>query len=455
MFIKIFYKTVRSIFKPIILIGIFISSRVTVLLNFPTHPPMMDFTKDCGVNIMISTRFVFVLLGCLMEAISHAGPISAGAGAFLYDSGGLASTLVTDMNNFNSQNYGCSKMINPVSPSASPPTYPISRLYVYAQSITASTQTINYDYSKTSPYHNTVHISSGGDANVFAIIDSQDASDIDALSWDQGVALGQAIATHVCDDPNVVGVVLDIEGGKSHYTFKTGTGQSGLYYGASQGLQKCASGVKSMGVFANPNNIGPPGTPAGTCFQPGWCNWNNVKNYLGSNGYLIVGIYDVADGCVSPPPAAMQCTPSTSSSVASYSTPTGSFLSSITGKIQNMVTNSTPANPSPYTIAIPASASYSEFSTYFTPSYSCIPGSSGSGGAPFTAITQWDYIATSNTTILQNKGAGYLGVDYWQWANTPLTDECVAGEQFLPATPPNTPSDPVLGCLQNLNFGYH
>jgi hypothetical protein len=380
-------------------------------------------------------------------------PIARGAGAFLYD-GSDSGHWLTDMIAFNSNNYGCSKMVTPVLPSASPPLYPIKRMYVYVGSIVASTKTINYQNNITLPYYNQVSLSSGGYAQVMAIIDSSDAADIDALSWNDGVSLGQTIATAVCADTSVVGVVLDIEGDKSHYSFKTGTGQSGLYYGASQALQKCASGVKAMGVFVNPNNIGPPGTPAGSCFQPGWCNWNNVANYLGSNGYLIVSAYDAADNCLSPAPASMQCTPNTASSVAAYSTPTGSFLSSITGKIQNMAANSTPANPIPYTVAIPASASYSEFTSYQPPSITCIPGTSATGAPPFTPITQWEYIATSNTVIFQNRGSGFLGVDYWEWTRNPLSGECVSGDLFYPNTPPNTALDPVIGCLQNLNFGY-
>lgn len=409
---------------------------------------IMNIMQFVGVFISI----VFWYPTHLIAAIST--PIPHGQGAFFYDNGSIGQ-WIPNIINFNTINHG----FPPKKPGGTVP-YPINRFYINVGDIdvdcSANPCTVNVGYvrASTAAYYARFHSTS----LIFALIGAQKGEGDNAELFSDAIVAENAaakIVSQVCADSSVKGAVLDIEPFAVD-AFSKGSAIYTLYNTTAQGLQKCK---KSMGIFMNP----------GTVFTAK--AWGNVMPTIGSNSFLIVGAYDIKDGCINP----NGNTQSAPWPYAGFSIPSSSYQSSVSGKISYM-TQAAKQYSIPFTVAIPAAASLSEFAEYnvqgytpqYTPFYTCPinpPQNQPCTNvkAP-TLIHQLDYVQTARGIISStsadpsnpkpNVGPLFLGVDYWAWTE-PLNPQCAFApghDVLLPNTPPGTAEDQVIGYLQNTSF---
>ena len=401
--------------------------------------------------IKVLKRFSTILCIIFLYPVDAAQsnmPIPHGQGAFIYDNG-TAGKWINDITAFNTNNLGF-----PPTPPGGAVTYPINRLYINVGGISADcsttpcTVTVTYNSASTAAYYAQFNSTS----RIFALMGAQKSENPDLFNNPSAAQRAAAdIVSDVCGDSNASGVVLDIEPFASN-AFSTGSAIYYLYHNTAQGLQACG---KSMGLFMNP----------GTVFSAN--AWGNVIPTIGSNSFLIVGAYDIQDGCINP----NGNTQSPPWPYAGFSIPSGLYQKSVSGKISYM-TQAAKQYSIPFTVAIPAAASLSEFAEYnvqgytpqYTPFYTCpinLPNNQPCTNASDpTRIHQLDYVQTARAIIRStssstpNVGPLFLGVDYWAWTD-PLNPQCSftpGTDVVLPNTPPGTSDDQVIGYLQNIAF---
>ena len=401
------------------------------------------------------------LFGTLLSVVffwspAHAAPKSStpipyGQGAFFYDNIPVHAPgyWIQDIIDFNTLNNGF-----PPTPLGGTVPYPINRFYINVGDIavdcstTPCTVTVGYAGSSTAAYYAQFHTSS----LIFSLIGAQKA-DSPALFTNTILAQHAAasIVSEVCGDPSTNGVILDIEPFSAN-AFSTGNAIYYLYHNTALGLQNCG---KYMGIFMNP----------GTVFSAN--AWGDVMPTIGSNSFLIVGAYDTNDGCVNPN-GNIQRFPWP---YEGFALPSGRYQQSISGKMSYM-TQAAKQYSIPFTVAIPAAASFSEFSEYdvqgytpqYAPFYTCPI--NPPQNQPCTnandpnRIHQLDYVQTARGIIsatnatTPNVGPLFLGVDYWAWTD-PLNPQCSfapGNDKVLPNIPPGTTDDQVIGYLQNIAF---
>ena len=260
-------------------------------------------------------------------------------------------------------------------------------------------------------------------AMILAIIDA----DLDSIPLINTQSVGQGVAgvltTQLCADPNVDGVFFDLEPITANAFESLGLfalyRQTSINLASSQCKDSQHPNGRFMAIFINPNKVP---------------NWDHVAAAIGQNGYVIVGAYDVND--TTPP----------------YPTSLSLYTSSITGKIQTFMDPPSALKKIPYTVAIPAAASFSEFEQYglYDPSapddFSLIANYTN----PATQSGyQLNYVQTARGIIVANaKSPYYLGMDYWAW-NQYVSPAPNQNWLLLPNIPPNTPPlDNVIGFLQ-------
>lgn len=397
--------------------------------------------------------FLSLLFGYSTDVIaSMSTPITRGQGAFFYDNQ-TPGQWIPDITAFNTNNLGFLS----IAPGGSVP-YPINRFYINVGDISADcstnpcTVTVGYVDTSTSLYYAQFHSTS----LIFALIGAQ-KGDSPALftNPNAGQLAAATIVSNVCADSYVNGVVLDIEPFATD-AFSPGSAIYNLYHNTAQGLQKCG---KSMGIFMNP----------GTVFSAN--AWGKVMPAIGTNSFLIVGAYDISDGCINPN-GNNQSAPWP---YAGFSIPSGLYQQSVSGKISYM-TQAAKQYSIPFTVAIPAAASLSEFAEYdvqgyttqYTPFYTCPINPTikqpCTDAGDINRIHQLDYVQTARGIIsktssnpsnpIPNVGPLFLGVDYWAWTE-PLNPQCAfapGNDVVLPSTPPKTADDQVIGYLQNYSF---
>lgn len=244
-------------------------------------------------------------------------------------------------------------------------------------------------------------------ALILAIIDADTTSlPLLILSY---VQVGKGIATEltrqICNDPNVDGVFFDLE----PFNFNVNQGQYTLYQQTALNFSSAACidathpNGRTMAIYMNPNNV---------------TNWSVVPGMLSKNGYLVVAAYDVDD--TTPP----------------RPTPYSLYSSSVTGKIQAFMDPNSTQYKIPYTIAIPAAASFSEFEEfgYYDTSYPMdfrVDTDFRNQG-----FTQLAYIQSAVAIIQKNAKSGYfMGTDYWSWSQykSPAPHQ---NQLLLPNIPP-------------------
>ena len=413
------------------------------------------------MNVMrlFGTLLYFIAYYPVYAAPAPSLPVPHGQGAFIYDNTTVGQ-WADDINSFNTNNLG----FPPKYPSGGAVLYPINRLYVDVGDITATCSsstacnvTVGYASASTAYYY--TNVPSPPAKKIFALIGAQRVDPNTGARnpiFDNPAAADLAayyIVRDVCGDSSVDGVVLDIEPFATD-AFNIGSAINTLYNQTAQGLLACN---KSMGIFMNP----------GTVFTSG--TWGSVMATIGTNSFLIVGAYDIKDGCINP----NENTQSAPWPYAGFSIPSGLYQSSISGKMQYMAIASQQYSI-PFTVAIPAAASFSEFAEYnvqgytpqYTPFYTCPI--TPPQNQPCTSATdpsrihQLDYVQTARGVISStnpifptpNVGPLFLGVDYWAWTE-PLNPQCAfapGNDVLLPNTPPGTDDDQVIGYLQNIPF---
>ncbi len=250
-------------------------------------------------------------------------------------------------------------------------------------------------------------------ALILAIIDA-DTTSLPLLSnLDVGTGVAGVLTSQICADPKVDGVFFDLE----PFDFNQGQGQFSLYKQTAINLASPACidinhpKGRVMAIFVNPNKVN---------------DWSIVAGMLNNNGYLVVSAYDVND----------QIPPSP--------TPYNLYTSSVTGKIQAFMDPNSIQYKIPYTVAIPAGASFSEFEQfgYYNTGYpSDFQVSTDYRKLGFTQLA---YVQSARAILLANaKSPYYLGTDYWTWSQY-ISPSKSQNEMLLP----NIPSATVISYLQ-------
>lgn len=321
-------------------------------------------------------------------------------------------------------------------------TYPITRLYVYGADIeipctdpSACVPGVNIfvPYSTASGGYGEASVAAYRkafpDLLILATIDGQ-LSDIPLLSTSPTVAsqVSTLITDQLCADPNVDGVFFDLESFEAS-AFQPQSALFKLYQQTSTTLRessKCRDtrhpNGKFMGIFMNPNKLGP--------VTPGPGPWEYVQGVLGENGYLVVGTYDVHDVC---PPVA--------------SSPNGSYFHSIAGKLEAFMVPNSEKHKIKYSVAIPAASSFSEFEQYCTydtskPNDCSLDSSSG--------FQQIQYLQSARGVIYQHckNPSLFMGVDYWAWNQYVVPCSNMKNKILLP----NIPTGAAAQYLQQTAF---
>lgn len=238
-------------------------------------------------------------------------------------------------------------------------------------------------------------------ALILAIIDGSTKSKLLApLSYTEiGTQTADLTAQTICADANVDGVFFDLE--PADFSVP---GQAAFYKEISKQFSSsgCMDGNHPNGrvfaVFANPNKVS---------------DWGPVAAGLGNNGYIAVTAYDVKDR-TPPLPIAIQ-----------------GYHASITGMLEKMDAASRQYKI-PYTVVIPAAATFGEFQELgiYDPSNPPTDFKLQQDFAP--AITQLGYVQSVRNIILATcKSPYFLGRDFWKWAQYTYKD----GKLLMPDIP--------------------
>lgn len=219
-----------------------------------------------------------------------------------------------------------------------------------------------------------------------------------------GRATADAMAKIICADPNVDGVLYDLEPFDNN-----SAGQMALYkrtsvnFASRKCIDKNHPTGRTFGVFLSPNKI---------------TDWSAMATALGSNGFLVVSGYDLGDAITSPP------TP----------TPLFDYQNRLAAIVKNMDSKSTQYKIK-YTVGIPASASFSEFSQFGYYDAENPPSFFKLDTDYEPAITQLAYMQAAVGVLSANsKSAYYLGADYWGWGQYKSPNPA-AGQLLMPNIP--------------------
>lgn len=200
------------------------------------------------------------------------------------------------------------------------------------------------------------------------------------------VATAAEVASKVCSDPNDLdGVMFDLEPLEiNNQALRQLFTSTAADLSKDQCINTTHPSGRAMGVFISVSKVN--ATTNG---------WQLLRSALGSNGYAIVSGYDMGSSGVPLQP--------------------GTYGARLSGNIQLMDAAATKYKI-PYVIALPASASFSEFQeigTYDTSepgNFKLVKDYSGEG------ITQLGYIKSATTQVGQDvKSSYFLGIDFWSY----------------------------------------
>ena len=359
----------------------------------------------------------------LMLFITTAHAVPYGHGALLYDAQ-FSNGPDSSQSNNPGQWISSLQQFN----SAATPSTEINRLYPYSGDIEMSctgpsdcvysgpNQNV-FVYFNTPAYGQLSVAAYDGafpNATILPIIDGATKSSylIPLNDPNVGIPTADLLASELCADDKVDGVLLDLE------PFDIDSpGQFAFYRETSIDFSKppCVNSThpsgRYMGVFLNPNKVS---------------SWSKLSAALGNNGYVVVSAYDVNDR-----------TPPTPVSINAYS-------ASITGMLQGMDTQSK-TNQIAYTVAIPAASSFSEF-TQFGFYNATLPAPYFQLQTDYTpqGITQLGYVQAARAIITANcKSPYFRGIDYWSW-NQYISPDPSTNELLMP----NSPDSSVVAYLQ-------
>jgi hypothetical protein len=240
---------------------------------------------------------------------------------------------------------------------------------------------------------------------IMPIIDGGTKSSLlKALSYSEvGIKTADLVASIICADPNVDGVFFDLEP-----LDISSPGQFAFYKEISRKFASAAcidanhpSG-RVFGAFLSPHKIS---------------DWSALAAAFGSNGYAAVSGYDVKD-VLPPVPVTIHA-----------------YTASVTGMLLTMDAESK-KNKIPYTVVIPAAASFSEFNQFGFYDGS-IPPPNFKLQKDYTpeGITQVGYMKAARAIMMaQVKSPYFMGTDYWSWGQY-KSPEPKKNQMLMPATP--------------------
>ena len=335
---------------------------------------------------------VFILQSVILHA-SAITPLPLSYGALLYDvdfpngPGSHGTTnpgqWVTELTAFNAQ---------ALSQNA------ITRLYPYSSDIeitctdktNIATCTISPGYAtgnaSVTDYHNGLPT-----AEILPIVDCAfHYLDNSLLETNTTIAdeVAQALATQLCNDPNVSGVFFDLEAGGGI------SGYPGLFEFYRQ-MSKLLAAPPCV------NDTHPKGRYMGVYLTPVNDDWASSQAMFGgnNNGFLAIPLYDVK-GFTSPP------TPDPLQTYNGYVT--SAIGHANTYAVQYKV---------PYSIIVPAAASFGTFEEYGiynadepAPTYFQLITDYSTSNA-----TQLAFVQNARNVACLNQNPYYMGMDYWAW----------------------------------------
>ena len=232
--------------------------------------------------------------------------------------------------------------------------------------------------------------------------------------------VAKSLATQLCSDPNVNGVFFDLETSNS-------LSLPGLIEFYTQMSILLSSGSCVDGTH-------PKGRYMGIYLTPVNNDWTTLASIFSTrnNAFVAIPLYDVT-GFKSPP------VPDSLSAYNSYVTPA----------LTNAKTNSN-ASKVPYTIIVPAGASFGTFQSYgvytnnsnldYNYNYQVVQDFSSNN------TSQLGFVQAVRNVACSNNNAYYMGMDYWSW------QEYISDSDTDPTYPlrgPNLPDPTTVTYLQN------
>jgi hypothetical protein len=365
----------------------------------------------------------FLFLVTLSAQASSLTPLPLGAGALLYDvsfpsgpgSHGVNSPgqWVSDLTTFNS---------------GALPQNQFTRLYPYSADIEITCSNPN-DITTcvivpgyvTGNASVAAYYSAFGHAKILPIVDiSFHYLNNSLLKTNTTLAdnVAQALVTQLCNDPNVSGVLFDLEtsGGLSNPGLFEFYRKVSTLFASSACIDVTHPKGRYMGAYLTPVNN----------------DWSLAQAMFAgnNNGYLAIPLYDVK-GFTSPP---------TPDPLQTYNT----YVTSALGHANTFGTQ----YKVPYSIIVPAAASFGTFQAYGI--------YSASAPAPtyFQLITdfsksnatQLSFVQNARNVACLNQNPYYMGMDYWAWNQYVNTGTNSDGTYQL--VMPNVPDTDVVAYLQ-------
>jgi hypothetical protein len=232
-------------------------------------------------------------------------------------------------------------------------------------------------------------------------------------------AVAQDLATQICNDDNASGVFFDLEG-------STGLTSPGLFEFYRQVSKLFAS---SMCISSSH----PQGRYMGVYLTPVGNDWATLQQIFAgtSNSYVAIPLYDVS----------AFTTPPTPNVLATYS----GYVTSAIGHAKTFSAQ----YKVPYTIIVPAGASFGTFQEYG------IYNASEAAPTYFQLITdfsksnatQLNFVQSARNVACLNQNPYYMGIDYWSWNQYVNSAQNADGTYQL--LMPNIPDTDTVSYLQN------
>jgi hypothetical protein len=232
--------------------------------------------------------------------------------------------------------------------------------------------------------------------------------------------VASALATQLCNDPNVNGVFFDLE-----------TANSLSYPGLMEFYTQMSILLASGSCV---DNAHPKGRYMAIYLTPVGDDWTSLATIFSkrNNGFVAIPLYDVT-GFKSPP------TPDPLSAYNAYVTPA----------LTNAKTNAN-STQVPYTIIVPAGASFGTFQSYgvYTNNPTLDYNYNYQVVKDFSSLntSQLGFVQAARNAACSNNNAYFMGMDYWSW------QEYINDSDTDPSYPlrgPNLPDPTTVTFLEN------
>lgn len=309
------------------------------------------------------------------------------------------------------------------------PKNKLTRLYPYASDIEITCSSPNNIATCTiSPGYNTgngsvsAYFDAFAGAQILPIVDiAQNYLNNKLLLTNTTLAdnVAEALATQICNDPKASGVFFDLE-------VSNGLSNPGIVEFYRQVSKLFASPMCIDGLHPNGRYMGVYITPVNDDWQVA-----QAMFAANNNSYIAIPLYDISAFTTPPTP-----------------NPLSAYTSYLTSVLANAASNSQKYQV-PYTIIVPAGASFGTFEQYGiynasepAPTYFQLLKDFSS-----TNATQLLFAQTARNIACKSLSPYYMGMDYWSWNQYVNPGTNSDGTKQL--TMPNIPDAQTVSYLQN------